>query len=149
MFGSGIPSVLIVEDDETVRVFLCRALERAGHHPIGVRSGEEALEHVRGNQPIAAVLIDGILPDMHGVRLAEAMLAEPAGAALPICFVTGALRGNRQPTAGVGALGKPFRFQELTDMVDALQTWRDAGGSPMPDRQAALRHLEEGFLVGP
>jgi len=148
MFGSGIPKVLIVEDDETVRGFLARALERGGYQPVAVRTGEEALEAVRAGG-VDVALIDGILPDMHGVRLAEELLSSATGAELPICFVTGAIRGHRAALAGLGALGKPFRIHELHESVAALLDWRASGGSPIDERWASLRTLEQGFLVGP
>jgi hypothetical protein len=34
------------------------------------------------------------------------------------------------------------------EAVEALLRWRDAGGSPAPERQAALAELEHIFLVG-
>jgi two-component system cell cycle response regulator CpdR len=149
MFGSGMHRVLIVEDDETVRGFLCRALERGGYEPVAVRTGEEALAVVRDSTGVDAALIDGILPDMHGVRLADAVLDDPAGAEVPICFVTGAIRDRWPGVAGVGALGKPFRINDLNETVADMLAWRAAGGSPIEERRASLRRLEQGFLVGP
>jgi two-component system cell cycle response regulator CpdR len=144
-----MPRILIVEDDETVRSFLCRALERGGYEPLAVRTGEEALAAVRAPAGVDAALIDGILPDMHGVRLAEALLNDPIAAQLPLCFVTGAIRGHQPARAGLGALGKPFRINELHDSVAALLEWRAGGGSPAAERWESLRSLEQGFLVGP
>ena len=144
-----MPRVLIVEDDETVRGFLCRALERGGYEPVAMRTGEEALAVLRDAHGVDAALIDGILPDMHGVRLAEAVLSDPAGVEVPICFVTGAIRDRWPADAGVGALGKPFRINDLNDTVADMLAWRSAGGSPIEERRASLRRLEQGFLVGP
>jgi two-component system cell cycle response regulator CpdR len=149
MTQSAARRVLIVEDDETVRGFLIRALEGGGFQPIGVRTGEEALDVVRSRPGVEAALIDGILPDTHGVRLAEAIIDDPAGAGVAICFVTGALRENHVAVAGVGALGKPLRLAELLTAVESLLTWRDHGDVPVEDRRTALRRLEHGFLVGP
>jgi CheY-like chemotaxis protein len=141
------PTVLIVEDDDGVRGFLTFALERSGYSALGVRTGEEAMNELhRTAAPV--ILIDGILPDMHGVRLARAVLAEPGLERVAISFVTGALRDGRPAEAGVGALSKPLRVRDLTDAVAALLTWRDGGGSPVAERVAALAHLEHLFLVG-
>jgi CheY-like chemotaxis protein len=141
------PTVLIVEDDDGVRGFLTFALERSGYSALGVRTGEEAMTELhRTAAPV--ILIDGILPDMHGVRLARAVLAEPGLERVAISFVTGALRDGRPAEAGVGALSKPLRVRDLTDAVAALLTWRDGGGSPVAERVAALAHLEHLFLVG-
>lgn len=149
MPGKGVSRVLIVEDDDMVRGFLSRVLEREGYQPLGVRTGEEALSHIRTPPGVDAVLIDGILPDMHGVRLAYSILDEPTGTLVPICFVTGALRDAKELVAGVGALGKPVRLADLTGVVEMMMGWRTRGGSPIENRREALRRMEQGFLVGP
>ena len=147
MASAGSPTVLIVEDDDGVRGFLTFALERAGYAAVGVRTGEEAMAELhRTAAPV--ILIDGILPDMHGVRLARAILEEPGLERVAISFVTGAIRDGRTAEAGLGALSKPLRVRDLTDAVGTLLEWRDAGGSPVADRLAALSRLEHLFLVG-
>lgn len=147
MVESGAPGVLVVEDDDAVRGFLTFALARGGHQAHGVRSGEEAMAVLR-ESPVAVILIDGILPDMHGIRLARAILEEPLFERVAITFVTGAIRDGRPPTAGVGALSKPLRARDLVDAVEALLRWRHGGGSPAAERQVALAELEHIFLVG-
>jgi len=141
------PLVLVVEDDDAVRGFLTFALENGGHAAFGVSSGEEAMAVLRAT-PVAVILVDGILRDMHGIRLARALLDDPAFERLGISFVTGAIRDGRPATAGVGALSKPLRARDLVAAVETLLAWRDAGGSPAPDRRAALAALEQIFLVG-
>ena len=149
MCASAASRVLIVEDDGAVRGFLGRALESGGYVPVPVRTGEEALQLLHAGEPLAAVLIDGILPDMHGLRLAEAFLDSPEGANTAICFVTGALRETTTAVDGVGALSKPLRLGELLGFLENLMRWRDQGGSPPEQRRVALRRMEQAFLVGP
>jgi len=132
-----------------VRGLLTRVLEREGYKPLGVRTGEEALTLIRTPPGADAVLIDGILPDMHGVRLADAILDDPTGRLVPLCFVTGALRDAKDLVAGISALGKPVRLADLARMVEEMAQWRLSGGSPLEERRAALRRMEQGFLVGP
>ena len=141
------PTVLIVEDDDGVRGFLTFALERSGYSALGVRTGEEAMAELhRTAAPV--ILIDGILPDMHGVRLARAILGEPGLEQVAISFVTGALRDGRPAEAGVGALSKPLRVRDLTDSVAALLRWRESGANTVTERLDALARLEHLFLVG-
>jgi two-component system OmpR family response regulator len=141
------PTVLIVEDDEGVRGFLTFALERGGYTALGVRTGEEAMTELQSTAA-AVILIDGILPDMHGVRLARSILSEPGLERVAISFVTGAIRDGRPAEYGVGALSKPLRFRDLIDAVAALLEWRESGGSPVTERLEALARLEHLFLVG-
>jgi CheY-like chemotaxis protein len=147
MVENGLPAVLVVEDDDAVRGFLTYALQSGGHSTLGVRTGEEAMAVLR-DTPSAVILIDGILPDMHGIRLARAILEDPDLQLVAISFVTGAIREGRTPTAGVGALSKPLRARDLVESVNGLLRWREAGGSPPSQRRAALAELEHIFLVG-
>jgi DNA-binding response OmpR family regulator len=147
MVERGVPAVLVVEDDDAVRGFLTYALERGGFEALGVSTGEEAMRVLK-ETPAAVILIDGILPDMHGIRLARAILEDPQLAAVGISFVTGAIRDGRHATAGVGALSKPLRSRDLVEAVEVLLRWRDAGGSPPAERRTALAELEHIFLVG-
>src|SRR5207302_2016352 len=136
------PRVLIVEDDDTVRGFLVRALEGVDCEPMGASSGEKALETITTPPGVAAVLIDGILPDMHGFHLAERVVEMPEGRLVGVCFVTGALRDASSFKAGVGALSKPVRLADLRRMVNEMLSWRTSGGSPIADRRLSLRQIE-------
>jgi DNA-binding response OmpR family regulator len=147
MAEKNAPAVLVVEDDDAVCGFLTSALEAGGFAARGVRTGEEAMTVLR-DTPVAVILIDGILPDMHGIRLARAILLDEEFENLAISFVTGAIRSGRVAAAGVGALSKPLRARDLTDAVQSLLNWRDGGGSPVAARLAALDRLEQLFLVG-
>jgi CheY-like chemotaxis protein len=147
MVSSAVPEVLVVEDDDAVRGFLTFALESNGHPALGVRTGEEAMA-LLSDTSAAVILIDGILPDMHGIRLARTILQDPGLTDLAISFVTGAIRYGRPATAGVGALSKPLLARDLVDAVERLLQWRENGGSPIAERQAALAELEQIFLVG-
>lgn len=140
--------MLVVEDDQFVRTYLRFALERDGMAVTEAELGETALQSIAAELP-DAVLLDGLLPDMHGVALADRILDDPASAGLPICFLSGAVPGRVAAAAGVGCLSKPVKPATLTEQVRALIAWRDGGGSPVEERRAALRRLESGFLVGP
>src|SRR5438105_6943709 len=143
MEGKKFPRILIVEDDDTVRGFLVRALESSACEPIGVPNGEAALETVTAPPGVAGVLIDGILPDMHGFHLAERIVGMPEGRLVGVCFVTGALRDAGSFSAGVGALSKPVRLDDLRRVVAQMLEWRSGGGSALEDRRTALRQIEQ------
>ncbi len=147
MAEKNAPAVLVVEDDDAIRGFLTSALEAGGFAARGVRTGVEAMA-VLHDTPVAVILIDGILPDMHGIRLARAILQDEAFETVAISFVTGAIRSGRVAAAGVGALSKPLRARDLTNAVQSLLSWHDAGGSPVAARLASLDRLEQLFLVG-
>lgn len=141
--------VLVVEDDRAVRSFLARALETGGYEPVLAQTGGEALAVLRDDAPVQVALIDGLLPDMHGMRLARTILDDGLADPLAICFVTGGISESSPPEAGVAVLSKPMRLKELLAMVSDLLRWREGGGSQAEDRRAALARFEHAFLVGP
>ena len=141
--------VLVVEDDRAVRSFLARALETGGYEPVLAQTGGEALTVLRDDAPVQVALIDGLLPDMHGMQLAQAVVDGNLADQLAICFVTGGITESSPPQAGVAVLSKPMRLKELLAMVGDLLRWRDGGGSQAEDRRAALARFEHAFLVGP
>ena len=80
--------ILIVEDDEGLRYAMTTALSRAGFATDGVSDGDEALDRIsRGSAGYCAVLLDMIIPTVHG----SSVLAHVARVApqLPVIAVTG------------------------------------------------------------
>jgi CheY-like chemotaxis protein len=63
-------AVLVVEDEELLRVVLCRQLTNAGYDTVEARDGREALKVLRGERVFALVLTDMIMPVMDGAELA-------------------------------------------------------------------------------
>ena|SRR2546421_1989188 len=149
MSGPGEGTVLVVDDDRMVRSFIRHALARGGLEIEEAFDGRAALQRLGAGGRIDAVLLDGLLPDMHGVALARRLIDRPGGDRLPICFLTGAVRGKLAAAAGIGCLPKPARPSELVGEVRALIAWAAGGGSPADERHAVLSQLEQGFLVGP
>jgi DNA-binding response OmpR family regulator len=138
---------LVVEDDAIVRSFLAQALERLGYLTDGAptAAGAEALA-ARGREYEVA-LLDGLLPDGHGLELARRLLALPGMARTAICLLSGTVHRPAPVRAGISALAKPPRLGELLHHVGEMRRWR-AEGSPTDERLAALAELEAGLLVG-
>src|SRR2546425_5481569 len=80
-------SLLLVEDDEFVRLSLARALNRAGVFSVlPAENGQQALELLDGQQ-VDAILTDLQMPVMDGLTLLGHLLER--GAALPVAVMTG------------------------------------------------------------
>ncbi|HVP57132.1 MAG TPA: sigma-54 dependent transcriptional regulator, partial [bacterium] len=62
--------VLVVDDQDTIRHFLSKALEDEGHEVFQAASGEQAMEYLGKDHPDAAIL-DLKLPGMSGMDLLE------------------------------------------------------------------------------
>jgi len=68
----GTETVLVVEDDETVRNMAVKVLERYGYHVIAAGGGEDAIRVLQEHQgPIHLMLTDVIMPAMSGKDLAK------------------------------------------------------------------------------
>jgi CheY-like chemotaxis protein len=122
--------VLVVDDEEDLRVLLRLCLNRRGHHVIEAADGDEALalmSHVRPE----AVLLDLRMPGRDGWTTLEAMRADPALRQLPVivlsAYATTASRARATALGCVGYLTKPFRFDELERELDVLGPATAAG----------------------
>ena len=113
-------AVLVVDDDELVRMNTSAMLEDLGHTVFNANSGLRALDILREEKTIGLVIVDYAMPHMTGIQLAEVVRAEWPN--LPIILMTG--YGNSFPgaDAGVLTLAKPFRHKDLIQAVsDAIQ----------------------------
>lgn len=119
---NGAPSggtVLVVDDDETVRSALKRALTRLGYKVLLADSGLAALDVMRTESGAIQLLVtDLTMPEMNGTALARCVRA--AHPDLPIILISG--YGEMPPdSAGlfVAAMSKPFELAKLREVVRA------------------------------
>lgn len=96
--------ILIIEDDPDSRESFCTILEDAGHECISVRSGKEALDHLRSRSRPDAILLDLLMPEMDGWQFRKAQLADPSIAEIPVVVIT-ALDQARNSSLRFGARG--------------------------------------------
>src|SRR3546814_13157486 len=94
-----MPRILLAEDDESMRVYIGRALERAGYTVTSVDRGTAALPLV-ATGGFDLLLTDIVMPEMDGIELAQRAVA--LAPALRVMFIPGlppvALnRGEGQP----------------------------------------------------
>jgi len=128
--ASSPATLLIVDDDEAVRITTAMILQDLGYSVLESATGEGALELLRENPDIALLLTDVVMPGMNGAELARRACAmRPA---LPILFFS----GYANPDSAVGdtvlqpILRKPFRARELAARIEAaLARARDARGT--------------------
>ncbi len=84
------PSILVVEDDDSVRKSLLRTLSARGFTATGARNGKEALLRAAADPP-DVIIMDLQLPVMSGSDAARALRQHPALASVPIIALSATL----------------------------------------------------------
>jgi two-component system response regulator FixJ len=113
-------NIAVVDDDALVRQALEDCMESAGYVVKGFASAEEFLESGTIREA-ACLIVDIQLPGMNGLELQNQLAG--ADNCVPIVFVSAqGTRANREKAIRQGAtgfLGKPFRREELLNMIGA------------------------------
>jgi len=65
--GMKMALILIVDDDELVRTFLNRLMEKNGHQTLVAENGKKAVEQYQQNQP-DLVITDIVMPEQEGIE---------------------------------------------------------------------------------
>ena len=115
-----MPRILLAEDDESMRVYIGRALERAGYTVTSVDRGTAALPLV-ATGGFDLLLTDIVMPEMDGIELAQR--CSEVSPRTKVMFITGfaavTLKASReQPQAKV--LSKPFHLRDLVLEVERV-----------------------------
>ena len=115
-----ISRILLAEDDDSLRGFLARALERAGHEVTSCADGEEALTHLDKTWDL--LLTDIVMPGVDGIEVARQAAARQPD--LRIMFITGfaavALTAREQAPEGAKVLSQPIHLREIVAEVERM-----------------------------
>jgi two-component system cell cycle sensor histidine kinase/response regulator CckA len=117
---TGMGSILLVEDEDAVRLFSARALRNKGYQVLEARNGEAALEILEVDDPVVDLLVtDVVMPKMDGPTLArEIRLRRPD---MKVIFISGYaeddFRRRLGTDAGIQFLPKPFSLKQLAAKV--------------------------------
>lgn len=116
-------TILIIDDDASVRDMLARTLGDAHYELVFAASGREGLQKASETLP-DLVLLDVLLPDLDGFEVCRHMRLDPLLAELPVVIVTGlADRDARLRGIEAGAddvITKPFDHGELRALVRTI-----------------------------
>jgi PAS domain S-box-containing protein len=126
----GVETLLVAEDEEIVRVFIQRILERSGYKVIVVDNGEEAVARFREHDDISLVLSDVVMPGKNGRDvLCEIRKMKPG---IKMIFISGytadVMSQKGMLEEGTEFIAKPFQKNDLLKKVrDVL----DSGLNPV------------------
>jgi PAS domain S-box-containing protein len=115
-------TVLIVDDDPSIRSLLRQELEAAGHAVREARSGEEALAAVKQERP-GLIILDVIMPGLSGFDVAAALRNDPQTLDIPVIILSVVHDRERGVRLGVEQyFTKPVSTEVLMHEVDTLLT---------------------------
>ena len=115
-------TVLLVEDDESVRLLVRDVLTELAYQAIEAPDAAAAIPLLQSGQPIDMLISDVGLPGIDGRQLAE--IAREHRPSLPILFITGyaenaAIRAGFLGT-NMSMIGKPFKIEALASKIDEM-----------------------------
>jgi FixJ family two-component response regulator len=113
------PTVLVVDDDASVRHSLQLLIESAGWQPLLFASAQEFLAHSRTSGPVC-LLLDVLLPDINGCDL-QTLLADRTE--MPIIFMSGhgdvPMAARAMKAGALDFFTKPFANDALLSAIGA------------------------------
>ena len=121
-------NILLAEDDNSMRTYLARALEKVGYRVVAVEHGLAALPLLE-SEAFDLLLTDIVMPEMDGIELAQKAAELAPG--IRVMFITGfaavALKAGRK-TPDAKVLSKPFHLRDLVAEVERMFMTEDQHG---------------------
>jgi EAL domain-containing protein (putative c-di-GMP-specific phosphodiesterase class I)/DNA-binding NarL/FixJ family response regulator len=140
--SSGRSTVIVADDDHSVRRLFRVALERAGFDVLTASNGRRALEIAR-QSPASVMLLDLHMPGLDGFETLRALRSEPGLRTMPVILVTGsAIEAERIGGLDRGAddvIIKPVSVVELVARIRA----QIRGRAVLTEEREAARHYRQ------
>ena len=172
--AEAVRTLLVVDDAPDVRRLLVRVFAARGYRALEAEDGEIALQMVQSQMP-DAIILDAMLPKVHGFEIAQRLKGSDRYGHIPIVMVSAVYRGWRfaedvKANYKVEAyLEKPFKVSDVVDAVtkalsDAPAGRGDAESTSVEaerclalglasykagDLETAVAHLHEGTKADP
>jgi DNA-binding response OmpR family regulator len=137
--------MLVVDDEPAIRLLVQRALEHHGYQVETCGDGIEALERLQRGK-FDLVLLDAMLPRLHGFEVARRLRSDPARRGLVVVMMSAVYRGwrfaqdTRQAYGTHDYVEKPFRVDDLLRRLDAAL----AAQQPAADTGQVGTHVARG-----
>jgi signal transduction histidine kinase len=117
------PTILVVDDEASIRMGLAATIRRYGYEAITAVNGDDGFLKARQFLP-DLIISDVMMPDLNGFEMRQQMSADPLLAPIPFIFLTARI-SNEDRVAGIrsGAddyVTKPFVTEELIARIEAV-----------------------------
>jgi len=123
-------TILIVDDQPELRVFLRLVLEEEGFQCLEANDGEMAIQMLTDDSSVDLVVTDFQMPRMHGLQLLNQLMTHPALKKIPKIFITGEnsihLRHKAFQAGASLVLFKPLDVMALRACIQRLLRPRQA-----------------------
>jgi signal transduction histidine kinase/DNA-binding response OmpR family regulator len=137
----GRETVLVVDDDPSVRDMLTRYLSKEGYHVATAARGTDVLRLAKELHP-QAITLDVILPDTDGWAVLSALKADATLANIPVVMLT--ITDEKNLGFALGAadyLTKPFDREQLRNILKKYRSFRQSGVALVVDDDVSVREM--------
>jgi CheY-like chemotaxis protein len=110
-------TIVVVDDERSVRALIRFLLEQAGHQVIEAANGEAGLAAVASSDAVL-IVTDVMMPVMNGREMIARLRADASTASIPIVVLSA--EANISTLSADAAIGKPFKNGDLTEIVNTL-----------------------------
>lgn len=120
-------TILVVDDDEDIRVAMSDTLEAEGYRVQLAEDGRDALAKLRASTELPSlILLDLMMPNLDGAGFCVEQRGDPVLSRIPVVLVSADVQVKRKAAElGVASsLAKPVRIAEL---VDTIEKYSNAG----------------------
>jgi DNA-binding response OmpR family regulator len=146
--------ILVVDDEEPIRVMLKRGLTKSGYRVVEADRGLLALRLVKDHVP-DLIILDAMLPELHGFDIAQRIKGSGKYGRIPIIMVSAVYRGRRvaedlKRKYGVDEyVEKPFSMASILETVQRLLARSaERPSEPLPDPEYLSAEAENALREG-
>src|SRR5687768_10756298 len=116
--------ILVIDDEDEVRLAAHAALESGGHEVVEANGGIPAMKLLKEQGGYDLIVSDILMPGIGGLELCQLVRLDPKYKEIPFIFLSGK-REDEERLMGINAgaddyVGKPFAVQELLMRVNTV-----------------------------
>lgn len=112
--------VLVIEDNPVIIRMNEKLLGSQGYEVIVAKDGEEGISRAKNDKP-DVILLDIILPVMHGFEVCKALKKDPATKQIPVIMMTGTgleeIAKKEPDVDAQGYIAKPYNFKAIDELI--------------------------------